>query len=44
MPSTNHHFARYADRRQAFDETGGQLVGNDAALMIADWIATQISK
>ena len=38
LPQTNHHFSRYPDRRAAFEEEGGVLVGDAAAALIQQWV------
>lgn len=38
LPQTNHHFSRYPDRVSAFEEEGGEMVGDAAAALIEQWI------
>ncbi|MEZ5708953.1 MAG: alpha/beta hydrolase [Blastomonas sp.] len=44
MPATNHHFSRYPDRRSAFEEVNGEMVGDEAAGIIASWINEVIAR
>ena len=42
LPQTNHNFSRYPDRKAAFDEEGGDMVGDEAASLIASWISQNL--
>jgi len=43
LPGTNHHFSRYPNAKAAFDETGGTMVGDEAAIMVTDWVTEHIN-
>lgn len=44
LAQTNHHFTRYPDPVAAFREEDGVMVGDEAARLIASWIADNLRR